>query len=384
LKALLALAFALPFLSAAPVAQEGGDDPPPAPRCNKCKHTGRLKCRDCRHSEPELEDGVIYCSWKGDCESCLGAGWLDCHECENEAAAAWVEERRERQRTLGEKHAKEIDEVMERPLLKCESDHFVLVWDLEKQKVGKKLLDSHEAMHLYAERLEALFADYCEVFQAGEAAFPNKARIFVWWLPKDQRDASARFLDSQSDTGVKLLGSKPSYSLCARQQNVRDDEDLHRNIVHNVAHLLLSAQTPQMWIGNRKGGWADAGVAHLFEYRLDGLCTNYCYQEQNTNQDFKGGDWKKHIRKMVDKDDAPPVAMVFEQNTDTLSLEMHAVAFSYVEYLAQLDGAKANRLFRMMRGRTATRDAFQAVYGQKPLEFEEAWKAWVLETYPRR
>lgn len=375
----------LALLALAPAAAQVDDDePPPTPRCTSCKHTGMLGCRDCKHKEPELERGVVYCSWKGDCETCLGAGSVDCGKCENEPAEEWLAERARSQAELRTKHEAAFDEEFGRPLLKCETDHFILIWDIEKQKIGKKLLSDHQAMHVYADRLEALFADFLAVFQAGEAEFPQKLRVMIWWLKDDQLRASGRFLDIQNEQGVKLLGTGAAYTVWGKAKELRDDEDLHRNIVHNVSHCLLSAQTPQLWIGNRKGGWADAGVAHLFEFRLDGLCSNYCYQEQNTMQDFKAGDWRKQVRKMVAKGDAPPVSQVFAQNTDTLTVEMHAVAFSYVDYLVQLDGAKASRLLRMMRGRTATRDAFRAVYAQTPLEFERAWVEWVLATYPKR
>ena len=87
--------------------------------------------------------------------------------------------------------------------------------------------------------------------------------------------------------GVKLMGSTPRYTVCGNKQHFQDDEKLHRNIVHSTTHLLLSCLAPPGWVGNLKGGWMDEGLAHFYEDRYWGICDNYCYQEQNTNVDFK-------------------------------------------------------------------------------------------------
>jgi hypothetical protein len=155
-------------------------------------------------------------------------------------------------------------------------------------------------------------------------------------------------------------------------------------LIHNVAHLLLAHQTPSLWIGNIKGGWADEGVAHWFEDRYFGVCDNFCYQEQNTNITYKEGKWKPAVRKMVASGDLPAVGEVMSKNTDGLEPPMHAVAFSYVDYLLQLDGSKFNSLCRQLRQKVAARDALQSAFGMAPIEFEAKWKAWVLETYPLR
>jgi hypothetical protein len=174
------------------------------------------------------------------------------------------------------------------------------------------------------------------------------------------------------------------YSVLGNKANFEDDEQLHRNLVHNVAHLLLAHQDPSMWIGNIKGGWVDEGVAHWFEEKYFGVCDNYCYQEQNTNHDFKGGKWKPVVRKMVATGDLASVADVMTRTTDELLLPMHALSFSYVDFLLATDGAKFNLVCRDLRRKVASRDALSKHFQMNLLEFEEKWKAWVLATYPLR
>ena len=383
MKQLAPLALLLAATAAGAPSGSFDEDEPPPPRCTKCDSVGRQPCDEHDDDDCALETNAQYCSFFAGCEPCGGTGWVDCEKCENEAGEAWLAERR---RTQAE-HAASLatyDEQMDRALRKAKSEHFVIVWEIDKLKVDKRLRDAHEMLHLTIDRMERLYADYCAIFGATDREFAQDVVVLVWSLEQDQRQSSAAFCGNESANGVKLLGSSAVYSVCGSRQRFRGDEELHRNLVHSVAHLLLAHQEPSNWLGNRKGGWADAGVAHFFEMRYFGLCDNYCYQEVDSNRDFKGGDWKPAVRKMVALDDVPPIALVFEQNTDTLTLPQHAVSFSYVDYLIALDGAKAGRLFRRLREREETRDALRDVFEMNVLELEQRWKEWVLDTYPAR
>ena len=382
MKILASLLLALPALGIAPGAASARLDDEP-PDCRKCDSLGRQPCGEHRGVDCALEDHVLYCSVVDGCEACGGTGWVDCEHCENEEAQGELILRRDRV-ARSRADLAWIDEEFERPLRKAETEHFVLIWEMEGMKVGRKRLDEHEMLHLTAQRLEELFARYLEAFQCRESEFRKKTIVAVWWLPKDQVEGSLRLCNTSSSNGVKLMGATPRYSMCGNKQFVNDDEALHRQLLHNVAHVLLSHQSPSRWIGQEKYGWADAGVAHWFEYQLFERCTNYCYEEQNTRVDFRGGKYRPAVRKLVAMDEAPPVAQVFSRTTNDLETAEHAFAFSYVDFLLATDGAKFDKLAKRLRARAETRDALRDVYGWTPLEFEERWKAWVLETYPTR
>jgi hypothetical protein len=365
---------------AAPAAQ----DDPQAPVCKKCASTGRLPCTEHKKECVDDEDSVLFCSVIADCPVCGGTGWIPCPECNNEPVRAALDKKKEevakRKITL-----KVLDDKMGRPLCKSETKHAILVWELERDKVDKKFLNQHEGMHLYAKRLESLYSDYLGRMQMNDKDFHEKFRVFVWWLPKDQVLGSTTFCDQGATGGVKLMGQRPAYSVCGNKQNFQDDEKLHRNIVHCVTHLLLSAQKSPAWIGNLKAGWLDEGLAHWFEDRYWNICDNYCYQEANTNVDFKSGRFKLAVRKLVEMEKAPPAAVVFERNVDTLTLPENAVAFSYVDYLmTNEDTTKFVALTEELKRKVPTRDALKKIYGYGTMEFEGMWKAWVLATYPTK
>ncbi|MBL8803672.1 MAG: hypothetical protein JNN27_16850 [Planctomycetes bacterium] len=378
------LAVFLCWFSAAP-GQDGAKPEQEAPlvRCGPCKNEGRVPCAAHPKHEMHLEDDVELCSVVADCTTCTGTGWLDCAACENPRWTDVLELKRSRQKSL-QTFAARFDAEMKRPLRKVVTPHVMLVWEVDELKVDKRTIKHHELMHLYAARLEKLFADYTSVLKVGPREFKERMEVFVWATQRDQEDGSTRFAGQHSVAGVKLLGNKAVFSLYFNRATFRDDDALHRGIVHNVTHLLLSHQEPSQWLGNVKSGWLDEGLAHWFEERYWGLCDNYCYEEQNTLVSFKGGKWKPIVRKMVETGDLPSMAEVMQQNTDGLSLPMHALAFSYVDFLIATDAPKLNELARQLRRRAETRDALQRVYKLSVLELEQQWKAWVVANYPLR
>ena len=158
--------------------------------------------------------------------------------------------------------------------------------------------------------------------------FVEKTRVYVWKLVDDQRKAALRFCGGSSDRAMKLMGATSHYTLCGSKQFFSGDEQLHRNVRHSISHLLLSHQKPSRWLGDIKGGWVDEGLAHWFEEKAYGVCDTYCYQEQNTKVDFKSGKYRFAMRKMIVEGNVPPVAEVFQQNVDTLTLPMNCAAFT--------------------------------------------------------
>jgi len=369
--------------SARPSARPSAAAAQDAPVCKKCQSTGRLPCSEHPREECTLEDEVIFCGVIADCAVCAGVGFTPCLDCQNAPARAAIEAKKVEVATR--KVALDyIDKTMGRPIRKAESAHFVLAWEMDRLKVDKKWLESHALLHLYLKRLESLYADYCARMRITDKEFVEKFRVFVWQLPQDHHDAGLRFCRQSAKGGVKLMGNTPSYSVCGNKQNFQDEEKLHRNIVHSVTHLILSAQKPVAWIGNIKAGWLDEGLAHFFEDRYWSICDTYCFQEANSNVDFKGGKFRLAVRKMIEEDKAPPIAEVFEQNVDTLTLPMHAVSFSYVEYLLNKDAAKFNELVKHLKAKMPTRDALKQSFGFSVHEFESQWKTWVLQTYPTK
>jgi len=357
--------------------------PAPAVICKPCKSTGWAACPEHPKEEAAWELNASFCSAIADCAVCKGAGFVDCKECQNPAGDAALAEKLTKIAGL-RVELEQFDAEMGRKLRKGASKHFTLVWEIDSLKVGKRVLGAHELMHLYLDRLERVFDLYIELLRARPGDIVKRQKVFVWWLIGDQQEATLRFCQQGSPNGVKLMGSESSYSVCGNRQFFTSDERLHRNLVHSVSHLLFAHEAPSMWIGNQKAGWVEEGLAHVFEDKIFGICDNYCYEEVASNQDFKGGKYKIAVRKMVAEDKAPAVADVIQRNTDQLKLPEHAVAMSLVDYLLQREPGKFDVFGKQLRAKVGVREALAASFGLSPLELEAAWKAWVLETYPKQ
>ncbi|MFQ5505118.1 MAG: hypothetical protein ACE5F1_10020 [Planctomycetota bacterium] len=369
------------------------DEGPVVP-CSYCQNKGFKPCKKHKRSTLELEqDGVCeFCSDFAECSQCGGVAERDCVHCTNPSVEARHEHERKRIAAWLETRRKKVDALVQHRVLHGSSKNFDLVFDLKPMKVGKVVFSTHRLMHLYLERLEDLRALFRKTLQLGRGEIPIRHQIFIWRDGRDQSLAAPKFAGLGSHgVGVKLLGSGSVYTMLFDKSKIRGDKGLHRNVVHNVTHLLLSNAVPMQWIGQLKGGWVDAGLAHYFEYLLDERCTNYCYQEVATNLSFKGGKWLVPIRRKVSGDgELPSFASVSGKNTDQLDPLEHALSFSWVHFLFEGDfaesgkGKKFTRLTRVLKKKRPTRDALKAVYGWTSFAFEEKWKAWVVKTYPTR
>ena len=389
---------ALPLVAAAllvggPLRAESGlrpasqdADAPQHRRCKPCGTTGLVTCGDRAHKgvDLDLEGNLAYCSHVGDCDTCGGTGRVDCERCERPDAAERLGQMRARRDAARARHA-ELEAEVERSLPGGESEHFRLIWDLESMKVGRKRLDRHELLHLFAERMEAVHARYREVLEVEESAIPDRSAMAVWWLPTDHDDAARRWCGGSATMGVKRMGPKPFFSVCGNRSHFADDTDLHRYLVHNAAHLILSNHTPQQWMGQFKGAaWYDEGLASWLETDLGGGAQTWCFQEQDARGMWGGGKWRVALRKLVASEAAPSVAQVLQRDVNALEMVEQAVAFSLIDHLIHRDAAALPELGRRLKKKEPVRDALKEVYDLSPLTLERAWQAWVLETYPKR
>ena len=341
--------------------------------CRSCEGHGHLPCK--RHDH-ELEERVEFCSIAIACQQCEGALARDCKSCPNPAgdaalakrrqdSAAWVAGRRQHvdERTRG----KEIEHIRTR--------HVDLTFSVRDLTVGKQKLDQHDLMHLYAQRLEDLRQLFCDTLGVGDRDFSARLEIYVFRDAADHRALAPHVVGgSSSATSGKLLGATAVHCLYHDRNAAPGDEGLWRSLVHNVTHLLLANMKPAMWIGNRKSGWIDEGLAHWFEDKLTGRCLNYCYQEVAiaTGTNYKGGRFRVPIRKLVDAGKLKSFSELATLNTDQLSGEDHAHAFACVDFLLDRFGGKQlTKLVRGLKNEEPLRDALQAACAIDLLQFDE-------------
>ena len=361
--------------------------------CTYCKNRGVKPCK--KHSKKVLaleNDGVTeFCSYVSSCETCEGPLHVHCYHCKNDPAEALLNHNRNEFSEWRTERTVKVEKLFRRKLLMASSKNFDIVWNLKRMTVGRNKMNPHEMVHLYLKRLEDLRSLFFKTLELKKGDVSCPVEIYVWRFSQDQALAAPKFTGMGSaGTGVKLMGVKCVFTMLYEKRTLRTDADLHRHLVHNVTHLLMANMSPIRWIGNLKGGWADEGLAHYFEFMLDKKCTTYCFEEVASNMNFKGGKWLVALRKRVAIGNVPSFALISTKNSDSLSAFEHAVAFSYIHYLLTGDftqtghGRKLQALLKILKQKKTTREALKKVYGWTKISLEEKWKEWVLKTYPKR
>lgn len=353
--------------------------------CQRCKFTGKLPCGKHNKTASKTEEDAIFCSIAARCAVCKGTFQIDCPDCKGTGGEADVENMHAEALRWLEKQANFEKNMGGPQRARLITKHFDFTFEIESLTVGRQQLDQHQLLHLYAQRLEELFVLFNETL--GTREMDHKCQrylVMVWKSPVDNKEAATRYADSGGNgTGVKLLGTKGVYTMVRDKNQHAQDDDLHRSIVHNVTHLFLADLFDGVWIGNRKGGWLDEGLAHWFEDKLFGQCTNFCYQEQNTLMSFKGGKWRLPVRGLVESGKMPPFSETGSKMSDQLTAQEHALAFAYVDFLLHRDAKALPKVTNLYQKKKETREAIEP-YGLNVLELETQFKKWVLEKYTNK
>ena len=359
----------------------------PATTCRACGNHGVIDCSKHKKAQHEMEHTVEFCSFVEACKSCSGALQVDCRQCTNETAQTELQRRVEVVRAWREQLRQKVDAHSKvEPMLHAKTAHVDLSFGVSKLTVGKDKLDVHEGMHLYAGRIEALRALYLETLGADEKEFSARLAVYVCRDVRQANDLGPRVtgMGGNFAVGTKLMGVDAVYCMWQEPKSVPDDEALHRNLVHNLVHLLTSNMAPAGYFGNPANGWVDEGLAHWFEDKISGKCTNYCFEEILTQQGqtFKGGRWRPAVRAMLDAGQLQSVTALAPKNTDQLTFPEHAQSFAMVDCLIAVHGGKKLREFLVqLKGKTEMRDAMQAVYGFGPLAFDKEFREWTAANY---
>lgn len=374
----------LAWVGARAAAQELGE-----PLCGDCQTTGRIH-HEYNGKELELEAGATYCSVFMDREpDLLGLDWRVCPKCRTPSAQARARREFDEEYQLRAQWLKERREEVDKPagasFEHIRTAHFQIAWDIPEIKVGRRVYRLHEAMHLYAERMEALYQQLLEIHGITERDVRSTVhRLYL----VDRESTSRRVGNAVMDGGFansyrKSLIGPGSKLLCYR--NSKDfprDEDFHEFLVHTVSHHLHNEiDQCNQWLAVRYG-WVYEGLAHYLEIRNFGTPITWCSRETGGFQHWKGKNWEGNVKRAVIGGADPAFQDVIQKANDTLTPMEHQFAWSYIDYLMWLDPKKMPKLIGYMKGpQLPTRDALKKAYGLSIGQFVDGWKAFVLEEY---
>ena len=351
--------------------------------CRRCDKHGVVPCT--RHSKEilEAEGRVLFCSVVARCSDCAGALVVDCKHCDGGPGNAAMEARRAVVAKWMEENP--IEEHLGRPVPRCETDHFELVIDIhDTLKEGRKKVDPHMLMHLVADDTNHVGRRIEEHYDVVKDDLFAKMRMWLWAEAADHTSVVETFMRTSARGDFKLLGKNPVFSVWQEPGLFANVTQVRTVFTHNAGHMLISNLFRERDVGPIGGGWFDAGAGHWYEYDRFDRSLNYCIEEATAFSSFANGVWKAAMRRKVEKDDEPLIPPLLNVPTTAMSVVDQAVAWSFYDWLVANHREKLRPILRDLKQKKATRDILVEHIGLGVLPAEEAWRAWVIETYPKK
>ena len=350
--------------------------------CQVCHLTGVKECKKHPSSLAEAEAEVLYCSVATACGDCSGALLVDCKKCTGGPGNVEMETLQLRAKRFRE-NPTPAEQLFERELVRLVTPHFDIIIDCEKIKDGSRRMSAHEVAHALASEAEKAAALLDEQFGAKVHHYSRRSRIWFWGDPKDHLLVNQKVLGTNNEGAFKLFGPDPAYSAWTKERGLENKGMLIvSNGVHIGVHLLLSNLFTTQWIGNFKAGWFDIGAAHYYENKVFQQVTTYCIDEADANLDYENGRWHVAVRKYLTKNKENLLPSLLAKISGTMWEEEHALSWSLYDWVATVHPKALKPLLVGYKDRKQTRDLFKEHLGMTIMQVEEAWRAWVFDTYP--
>lgn len=352
------------------------------PACATCKDRGMVACRLCASKTCSSERGFLHCSVAQDCGDCGGVRWLDCESC---AKAPELDLGAKRAELAGWRAAKRpVDEFMaRRDLVYIDSAHFQLAFDL-KRSPFKAASGPHEAAHRMLDLCERSWSEFVEDSAVPVAELAGVTQVFVWGSEKDQEKASSKWTLERSNSVAKLMGAAPVISLCHGKGRVRDESDLEHELVHQLAHCLLSNAYKSLWLGGKKAGWVDEGYAHFCELRRTGSVQVWCSLTEQALAKLEPWRFEAEVARRVADSEAVELAALSGLDTVALAPAQRLFAWSYVDYVVRAHPGRLGPLVRVLQQDKPASEAIQTALNVSLADFQLGWNTWVKATYASR
>ncbi|MHC4897409.1 MAG: hypothetical protein ACYTGW_09920, partial [Planctomycetota bacterium] len=195
--------------------------------CSFCKDKGAKDCKKHRKGLLELERKVLYCSVAAACKTCAGALVTDCKYCRNTPVEQSAQQRCRLAKEFVKQRRQKVDKYLRKSdkILHGRTEHVVLAFSVQPLTVGtgRQKLDTHRLMHLYLERLEALYQDFQTTFGLTDADFKIPLSIYMFRKLATHLEIAPRVTGiGGRGPGRKFMGSDMVYSMCFDRKAIRN------------------------------------------------------------------------------------------------------------------------------------------------------------------
>ncbi len=277
-------------------------------------------------------------------------------------------------------------------------------------------LDPWLRLHLYAMRLEQLYAEFCErtgfcdadfhaagtTNEMGSGPYLGQA-LKPTVLLAEKRSAVERFnhrygtSDAAAAIRIRLNGGSMFFGISA--ESMRDngyelDSALRCAVVEIAVASFLDGLRDSFWATPL---WLDTGLGHWFSRRID---ERFSYYADGTSR-FLGDNlylWRPRVRGLVENKFSYSWSdMLGTLEWTQFTPQAHMLIWSRIDWMMQQKPADLRKLLDSLTVKLPQGSAEQlakvkvarataglaAAFGKSPEECDGAWSAWVLKTYEK-
>ena len=278
---------------------------------------------------------------------------------------------------------------------------------LPKLKKRPKALDPWLRVHLFAQRLEELYAEVeLRVQKAPKPkpspahykqleGFPPKFLVLLFSRKTELERYLSVFLNDNTKQPKRHIFPKNGSPLFATAvesyPTLHDDSALHAHVVFHVVHNMVDAYRGNYY---RIPVWFPEGLAHYYSRRIDDGASNWSVQPRSEgDMREQKKTWEQLERSLAKAKTYTPLDEVMAWTSfDKLRFKDHLASWSRVSYLMSLDEQGLGTFLNGLKGqRHATgatisgpevlkrqANAFEAAWKRNGKSIDEAWQSWVL------
>lgn len=291
-----------------------------------------------------------------------------------------------------------------------EADLELLEQRLGRLKPPKKSLDPWLRLHLYAQRVEGLYADFCERFGLTPEDFPEgapylgkKHKFLV--LLCERKSSFGRFMrrygDVETDTSYRFSFPDGGIFFGINAESLREsglglDSAMTCALTHGVIINFVDAYKQNL---HRAPYWWKYGLAHWYSRNIDPRWTTGIGLASGAAQGADDWIWQPRVYKLVKNDFFASTEEMFSwRKYDQMDAFAHLVTWSKTDYLlsredadlegfldaiCKLDPEGSDEQVTLALVERQTQ-ALKACFDLTPEELDRAWAKHVLKRYDRK
>ncbi len=262
------------------------------------------------------------------------------------------------------------------------------------------VLDAHERAHLYLLRAHRVRRDFESVVKHDPKApymdflgpyngVKQKHEIFIFSKQSQAGRFMKTFLGHSDQLDGECWHTLGDDSMVAIMHcEGITDVWLNNTFTHRVASNMLEGFRGYQY---DLPPWIVIGFGHVMERRERTDYNTFFFGEGKRPTDEWGRNkWKPAIRKLVAAGKVRPLAEIAAlPHVNDLTAEEHGIVWSQVSYLMQLDLEKFGRFVHVLKEKKQGESiynlevrALDEAYGLSIAKLDDAWREWVLKTYP--